>query len=97
VPKEELHRRIHERVDAMMAAGLLEEARGLLPYRHHNALQTVGYKELFDHFDGKYTLAEAVAAIKTNTRQYAKRQLTWFRRDLSVRWADPAAPLESLW
>jgi len=52
---------------------------------------------LFDHFDGKYTLAEAVAAIKTNTRQYAKRQLTWFRRDLSVRWADPAAPLESLW
>jgi len=97
VPKEELHRRIHERVDAMMAAGLLVEARGLLPYRHHNALQTVGYKELFDHFDGKYTLAEAVAAIKTNTRQYAKRQLTWFRRDLSVRWADPAAPLESLW
>jgi tRNA dimethylallyltransferase len=96
LPKEELHRRIHDRVDAMMAAGLLEEVKGLLPWRHHNALQTVGYKELFDHLDGKTTLAEAVAAIKTNTRQYAKRQLTWFRRDLSVRWADPSAPLEAL-
>ncbi|HEY4336445.1 MAG TPA: tRNA (adenosine(37)-N6)-dimethylallyltransferase MiaA [Puia sp.] len=96
LPKEELHRRIHDRVDGMMAAGLLEEVKGLLPWRHHNALQTVGYKELFDHLDGKTTLAEAVTAIKTNTRQYAKRQLTWFRRDLSVRWADPATPLETL-
>jgi len=96
LPKEELHRRIHDRVDAMMAAGLLEEVKGLLPWRHHNALQTVGYKELFEHLDGRITLAEAVTAIKTNTRQYAKRQLTWFRRDLSVRWADPSAPLETL-
>ena len=96
LPKEELHRRIHDRVDAMMAAGLPEEVKGLLPWRHHNALQTVGYKELFDHLDGKLSLAEAVAAIKTNTRQYAKRQLTWFRRDLSVRWADPNTPLETL-
>jgi len=96
LPKEELHKRIHDRVDAMMAAGLLEEAKALLPYRHHNALQTVGYKELFDHLDGKISLAEAVAAIKTNTRQYAKRQLTWFRRDLSVRWAAPTDRLESL-
>jgi tRNA dimethylallyltransferase len=96
LPKEELHKRIHDRVDAMMAAGLLEEARTLLPYRHHNALQTVGYKELFDHLDGKISLPEAVAAIKTNTRQYAKRQLTWFRRDLSVRWAAPTDRLESL-
>lgn len=96
LPKEELHRRIHDRVDAMMAAGLLEEVKGLLPYRHHNALQTVGYKELFEHLDGRLTLAEAVTAIKTNTRQYAKRQLTWFRRDLSVRWADPGTRLDSL-
>ena len=96
LPKEELHRRIQYRVDAMMAAGLLDEAKRLLPWRDHNALQTVGYKELFEHLDGKLSLAEAVTAIKTNTRQYAKRQLTWFRRDLSVRWADPATPLETL-
>ena len=96
LPKEELHRRIHERVDAMMAEGLLEEVKGLLPWRHHNALQTVGYKELFEHLDGKHSLAEAVTAIKTNTRQYAKRQLTWFRRDLSVRWAGPTDRLDSL-
>ncbi len=79
-----------------MAAGLLEEVKGLLPWRNHNALQTVGYKELFDHLDGKISLAEAIAAIKTNTRQYAKRQLTWFRRDLSVRWATPSTALETL-
>ncbi|HEY4111532.1 tRNA (adenosine(37)-N6)-dimethylallyltransferase MiaA [Puia sp.] len=95
LPKEQLHQRIHDRVDAMMQAGLLEEVKSLLPWRHHNALQTVGYKELFDHLDGKTTLAEAVNAIKTNTRQYAKRQLTWFRRDLSVRWIDASAPPES--
>lgn len=96
LPKEQLHQRINDRVDAMMQAGLLEEVKSLLPYRNHNALQTVGYKELFDHLDGKHPLAEAVTAIKTNTRQYAKRQLTWFRRDLSVRWTDPATPLETL-
>ena len=96
LPKEQLHQRIDTRVDEMMKAGLLEEVKGLLPYRHHNALQTVGYKELFDYLDGKHPLDAAVAAIKTNTRQYAKRQLTWFRRDLSVRWADPAAALETL-
>jgi tRNA dimethylallyltransferase len=67
-----------------------------LPYRHHNALQTVGYKELFEFLDGRHSLEEAVAAIKTNTRQYAKRQLTWFRRDLSVHWTDPAVRLETL-
>lgn len=96
LPKEELHRRIHQRVDDMMAAGLLEEVKSLLPWRRHNALQTVGYRELFDYLDGKHTLEQAVDAIKTNTRQYAKRQLTWFRRDLSVRWADPATPVENL-
>jgi tRNA dimethylallyltransferase len=89
LPKEELHRRIHERVDAMMQQGLIEEVKSLAPYRSHNALQTVGYKEIFDYLDGKYSLDEAVASIKTNTRRYAKRQLTWFRKDPSVEWTDP--------
>ena len=96
LPREELTERIDTRVDEMMKAGLLDEVRSLLPYRAHNALQTVGYKELFHYLDGKTTLEAAVAAIKTNTRQYAKRQLTWFHRDLSVRWTDPETPLENL-
>jgi len=91
IPKEELHRRIHNRVDQMMAHGLLEEVRSLLPYRSHNALQTVGYRELFDYLDGKVKLEEAVDNIKTSTRQYAKRQLTWFRRDRSTVWMAPDA------
>jgi tRNA dimethylallyltransferase len=94
--KQQLHQRINSRVDAMMQAGLLEEVKGLQQYQNHNALQTVGYKELFEHLDGKTTLEQAVTAIKTNTRQYAKRQLTWFRRDLSVRWIDPSTALETL-
>jgi tRNA dimethylallyltransferase len=96
LPKEQLHQRINDRVDAMIHAGLLEEVKSLMPYRSHNALRTVGYKELFHFLDGQQTLAEAITAIKTNTRQYAKRQMTWFRRDLSVRWTDPATPLETL-
>jgi tRNA dimethylallyltransferase len=80
-PREELFDRINRRVDKMMADGLLEEARGLYPYRHLNALNTVGYRELFDHFDGKCTLEQAVTDIKTHTRRYAKRQLTWFKRE----------------
>lgn len=79
--REVLFDRIHRRVDLMMEQGLLEEARQLLPYRHLNALNTVGYKELFDYFDGKCTLEQAIADIKTHTRRYAKRQLTWFKRD----------------
>jgi tRNA dimethylallyltransferase len=98
LPREQLNERINQRVDQMMAGGLLAEVRGLLPYRHHNALQTVGYTELFHYLDesGKESLDQAVTAIKTNTRQYAKRQLTWFHRDLSVRWAAPNTPLETL-
>jgi tRNA dimethylallyltransferase len=96
LPKDELHDRINQRVDAMMQAGLLDEVKSLLPWRHQNALQTVGYKELFGYLDGKHTLEQAINEIKTNTRQYAKRQLTWFRRDLSVRWTDPATSLEKL-
>ncbi len=89
LPKEELHRRIHDRVDEMMIQGLTEEVRGLLPYRTHNALQTVGYREIFDYLDGKCTLDAAVANIKTNTRRYAKRQLTWFRKDPTIEWVNP--------
>ena len=80
-PREELFDRINRRVDKMMADGLLEEARGLYPYRELNALNTVGYRELFDHFDGKCTLEQAVTDIKTHTRRYAKRQITWFKRE----------------
>ena len=80
-PREVLFDRINRRVDKMMADGLLEEARGLYPYRELNALNTVGYKELFDYFDGKCTMEQAVTDIKTHTRRYAKRQLTWFKRE----------------
>ncbi|MET0392492.1 MAG: tRNA (adenosine(37)-N6)-dimethylallyltransferase MiaA [Chitinophagaceae bacterium] len=89
IPKEELHRRINDRVDRMMENGLLQEAERLLRYRHLNALQTVGYAELFDYFDGRTKLDEAIALIKQHTRQYAKRQLTWFRRDKEIRWFAP--------
>jgi len=88
LPKELLHERIHQRVDMMMAAGLPDEVRSVAAFRHHNALQTVGYAEVFDHFDGKLSLPETVEAIKTHTRQYAKRQMTWFRRDKEMQWFD---------
>ena len=85
-PREELYERIDRRVDLMMSAGLEEEARGLLQYRSLPALNTVGYKELFGYFDGEYDLEEAVRLIKRNTRHYAKRQMTWWRRDTSITW-----------
>lgn len=90
LPKEELHRNIHARVDKMMEAGLLAEVKNLTAYKHLNALQTVGYAELFEYLDGKATLEEAVERIKTNTRQYAKRQLTWFRKDKEIKWFSPS-------
>ena len=86
--REVLYERINRRVDSMMAAGLEDEARRLLPYRHENALNTVGYKELFAYFDGIWPLYEAVERIKGNTRRYARKQLTWFKRDPAVRWFD---------
>lgn len=86
LPKELLHQNINERVDNMIVAGLLEEVRSLQPYKHLNALQTVGYKELFLHLEGGLSLEEAIAEIKKNTRQYAKRQLTWFKRDKEYTW-----------
>lgn len=80
-PRAELFERINLRVDKMMEAGLEAEARQLYPYRHLNALNTVGYKELFDYFDGTCTLEQAVEDIKTHTRRYAKKQLNWFKKD----------------
>ena len=87
-PREELYGRIDARVLQMMDDGLEEEARRLLPYRDCPALKTVGYQELFDYFDGKVSRSEAVRRIQVNTRHYAKRQLTWWRRDPSIRWVD---------
>jgi tRNA dimethylallyltransferase len=89
VQKEVLHQRIHDRVDDMMKAGLQEEVKALLPYRTHNALQTVGYKELFNYLEGKISLEQAVEQIKIHTRQYAKRQLTWFRKVEGIHWFSP--------
>lgn len=89
LPREELYARIDRRVEAMMDAGLEAEARALYPFRALNALQTVGYRELFDFFDGRISRDEAVELIKRNSRRYAKRQLTWFRRDPGIRWFSP--------
>lgn len=89
LPRPELYENINKRVEIMMAQGLQEEVKHLLPHKHLNALQTVGYNELFDYFEGKRTLPEAVEAIKTNTRHYAKRQLTWFRKDPEIQWFSP--------
>jgi tRNA dimethylallyltransferase len=84
-----LYERINHRVEVMMEAGLLAEVEQLLPYRQYNALNTVGYSELFDYLDGKTDLPSAVAMIKQNTRRFAKRQLTWFRRDENTNWFEP--------
>ncbi len=85
-PREELYARINARVLDMMDRGLEEEARSMLPHRDLPALQTVGYKEMFGYFDGEYDLDEAVRRIQVNTRHYAKRQLTWWRRDSEINW-----------
>lgn len=91
IPKEELHQRISKRTDQMMQEGLLEEVRKLLPCRQFNALQTVGYAELFDLLDNNISLDRAVELIKQNTRKYAKRQLTWLRKDKDIQWVPPSA------
>ena len=87
--RQQLIERIDKRVDIMMEQGLLEEAKALYTKRHLNALNTVGYKELFAYFDGDCTLDEAVEQIKIHTRQYAKRQMTWLRKDTSYQWIMP--------
>lgn len=89
LPREALYERIDRRVDRMLADGLEAEARAMYPYRHLNALQTVGYREFFDYFDGRISYDQAVELIKRNSRRYAKRQLTWFRRDPEIRWFRP--------
>ena len=88
-PREELYERINRRVDQMMSDGLLEEAHALYPRRELNALNTVGYKELFDYLDGRWPLEEAVERIKGNTRRYARKQLTWYKKDEQIRWFHP--------
>lgn len=87
--REELYQRINQRVDQMMADGLLDEVKELVEKRHTNALNTVGYKELFDYLDGRWPLEEAVERIKGNTRRYARKQLTWYKRDEDMRWFHP--------
>ncbi len=88
-PREELYERINQRVLQMMEQGLLEEARSVYPLRGLNSLNTVGYKELFNYFDGKIPLEEAIRQIQSNTRRYMRKQLTWFKRDESIRWFHP--------
>ena len=87
-PREELYERINTRVSKMMEDGLLEEAKAVYPLRRLNSLQTVGYRELFGYLDGEYDLRRAVELIRQNTRHYAKRQMTWFRRDKEIHWID---------
>ena len=88
-PREELYARINQRVDEMMANGLLEEVKTMYPKRSLNALNTVGYKELFDYLEGRWTLEEAVERIKGNTRRYARKQLTWYKKDQQISWFHP--------
>lgn len=89
MPRDVLYERIDRRVDMMVEEGLVEEARAMCPKRALNSLQTVGYREMFDYFDGTISLAEAIELVKRNSRRYAKRQLTWFRRDESIGWFAP--------
>jgi tRNA dimethylallyltransferase len=88
LPRDILYRQINYRTDMMIKNGLVDEVRSLLPYRHLNSLNTVGYSELFDYFDGKTDLEQAIDLIKQNTRHFAKRQLTWFRKDKDVNWLE---------
>jgi len=88
--REELYEMINNRVEEMVKAGLVEETKKLFQYRNLNSLNTVGYKELFDHFDGKTNLAESIELIKRNTRRYAKRQITWFQKDKNIHWFKPS-------
>ena len=87
--REELYQRINLRCDQMMEEGLLKEAEMMYPKRHLNALNTVGYKEIFDYYENRWSLDEAIERMKGNTRRYARKQLTWFKRDDSVRWFHP--------
>lgn len=94
--RDELYKRIDDRVDDMIEKGLIQECQQLLPYRHLQALDTIGYKEVFDFLDGKTSKEEAIELIKRNSRRYAKRQMTWFRKDEDIKWFDPQTPLEEI-
>ena len=89
LPREELYQRINKRVEEMMQQGLLEEVKKLQPFKKLNALETVGYRELFGYFEGDLALEDAVEVIKINTRHYAKRQMTWFKKDEDIKWFSP--------
>ncbi len=89
LPKDELRKNIDDRVDKMIEEGLVEEVKLLIPFQQLNALQTVGYRELFDFFENKNSLKAAIERIKISTRQYAKRQLTWFKKDTEIHWIHP--------
>ena len=89
LPRQILYDLINTRVDMMIAEGLIEEAKQLIPFKNLNALQTVGYSELFDYFEGNNDKQRAIELIKQNTRHYAKRQLTWFKRDSAMCWFQP--------
>ena len=95
-PRTDLYYRINLRMDQMLEKGLLEEAKALLPYKDHNALQTVGYTEIFDFLEGKYDWEEAIRLLKRNSRRYAKRQLTWFKKDPEFTWFEPDLEAEIL-
>lgn len=95
-PREVIYSRIEKRIDLMIEQGLIEEAKNLYPLKHLNALQTVGYKELFAYFEGRLSLAEAISEIKKNTRRFAKRQLTWFKKDANIKWFHFETDLEDI-
>jgi len=97
LPRPELYERINSRVDKMIADGLIQEASTLQSYQHLNALQTVGYSELFDYFNGKISKEKAIEMIKQNTRHYAKRQMTWFKKDDSMNWLEPDESIVKNW
>ncbi len=94
--RESMYKRINKRVDLMLKAGLLREAKKLHPHKELNALQTVGYRELFDYFDGKYSLEFAIEEIKKNTRRFAKRQVTWNKKDQTIHWFDFETPASEI-
>lgn len=96
LPKEDLHKNINTRVDQMVNQGLIDEVEQLIPYKNLNALQTVGYTELVQYFNNEISRSEAIELIKTHTRQYAKRQLTWFKRDENIKWVSPTIGIEKL-
>jgi tRNA dimethylallyltransferase len=96
LPREELYQRIDGRMDAMISHGLFDEAAKLYDRKELNALQTVGYKEIFGFMDGEYDWEEAVRLLKRNSRHYAKRQLTWFKKDREIKWLSPSGAMDSL-